>query len=213
MIRKVTGIPRKLAVVASIGAVVLLFAAVAGARSTTVNNFGFEDGNFNLWTVTNTGAGDWFVQQSLTTPISLRGWRGAVEHEYGALTDQDNPGSHILSRTITVGKTTRIEMYVYYKNRADVFCSPASLSEVGPCNQQYRIDLIKTSAAIDSVAPADVLQNLFQTKPSSKFTLKPKHLLVKVNGGISGDVVLRFAEVDNQDVFNASVDGIQINNG
>ena len=162
------------------------------------------------------GVGGWFVQQSLITPITGRGWRGAVEHEYGALTDSDDPGSHILYRTINVGngKKTRIEMWVYYRNRADGFCSPASLSEVGPCNQQYRIDIIKTSAAVDSVAPADVLQNLFQTNSNSPLTLKPKHLLVKkLNSGISGDVVLRFAEVDNQAPFNASVDGIQINNG
>ena len=53
---RVRGISRKAVAAAAIGATVLLFAAVAGARSTTVDNLGFESGDLSLWSVSNTAS-------------------------------------------------------------------------------------------------------------------------------------------------------------
>ena len=214
MIHRVRGVSRKLVLLASIGAAVLLFATVAGARSTYFDNGGFETGDLSFWSTDNSGNGGWFVSQSLYTPLSNPNrWNGAAEHEYGAVSDSTGPGTHIMYRFITVGKNTKIQMFVYYKNRTTTFCSPASLDYAfAGCNQQYRIDILQPSADPASVAPSDVLMNLFQTGPNSPRVYKPNHLGFKLKG-ISGNVMLRFAEVDNQEVFNASVDGIRINNG
>lgn len=214
MVHRVRGISRRLIVVASIGAAMLAFAAVAGARSAYFDNGGFETGDLSFWSTADSGNGGWFVSQSLYTPLSNPNrWNGAAEHEYGAVSDSTGVGTHIMYRYLTVGKNTKIQMFVYYKNRTTTFCSPPSLDYAYPgCNQQYRIDVLKASASPTSVSPSDVLKTLFQTGPNSPRVYKPNHLGFKLQG-ISGDVMLRFAEVDNVATFNASVDGIRVNNG
>ena len=112
-----------------------------------------------------------------------------------------------------------ISFQVYNDNRASAFYAPNNLDpNVGtPANpnrnQQYRIDLVDPSADLDSVASNDVLLNLFRTKEGDPLSLAP--ILVTVNiSQFQGTIVrLRLAEVDNQFMFHAGVDDVQVESG
>jgi len=207
---------RRSVIAASIGGAALLVATIAGASS--LDNGNFETGDFTGWThaTTNALVGDWFVSGKIVTPLSGLSWNGPAEKEFAAVSDSTNPSGHVLYRLIKAGKDTRIEAIVYYRNRTSTFCeappSTTSLSNLGVCNQQYRIDILDPSANPWSTNPADILKNLFKTDSTSPKKLRPTEMRFKL-GSIKGTVMLRFAEVDTLTQFNASVDNVVINNG
>ena len=193
-------------------AVVLVFASVAGAGS-NFQNGNFETGDFTGWTVNQVGGGNWFVSNKTLTPINQFSWKGPAEKEYAAVTDQGGQGTNILYQTIDVGsKTTKVSLIVYYKNRASLFCTPATLDYTAGCNQQYRIDILRDGAPIDSMASSDVLKTLFKTKTTSPLSLSPTKVSKDITG-LGAKVILRVAEVDNQFYFNASIDDVRVDHG
>ena len=210
------GLRRKTLVTGVAGTAVLLFAAVALAGS-SLKNGGFETGGFTQWTTDRTAgsAGDWFVSEKRFTPLSGLSWKGPVEKEFAAVTDQTGPGANVLYRTVKVGsKTSRISMILYYKNSASVFCNPTGviLDETADlCDQMYTVDILREGADPFSIDPGDIVKTVFRTSPSSPSSMSPTKFSVTLSG--AGNVILRFGEVDNQDFFNASVDNVTVNNG
>ena len=197
-------------------AALLVFAAVALAGS-SFKNGGFETGDFTQWTTdsTATSGGQWFVSNKRFTPISGASWKGPVEKEWAAVTDQGAPSANVLYRTIHVGsKTSRISMILYYKNHGGVFCNPTGLvldETADLCDQMYTVDILQPTADPFSIDPADIIKTVFRTGPSSPSGMSPTKFSVTLSG--VGDVVLRLGEVDNQGLFNASVDNVTVNNG
>ncbi len=216
MIHGSRGLRRKTVVMGAAGAALLLFAAVALAGS-SFKNGGFETGDFTEWTAdsTATSDGQWFVSNKRFTPLNGFSWKGPVEKEFAAVTDQFDPSANVLYRTIKVGsKTTRISMILYYKNRASVFCNPTGLTldeTADPCDQMYTVDILRDGADPFSIDPADIVKTVFRTSPSSPSGMSPTKFSVTLSG--VGNVILRFGEVDNQNYFNASVDNVTVNNG
>jgi hypothetical protein len=177
-------------------------------------NGGFETGNFSGWTVVNQsgGSGDWFVYTGTTSPLSGFTIATTPEGTHAAVTDQTGPGSHVLYQDVALesGFAHTLSFDVYYENRAGLFASPASLDfNVFP-NQQYRIDVLRPSAPATSVAAGDVLASLFQTDPGDPFSLAPTSISADLSSFAGTTVRIRFAEVDNQGFFQASVDRVAI---
>jgi hypothetical protein len=86
------------------------------------------------------------------------------------VTDQLFPASHILYQDVTLepSSTHTLSFFLYYLNQAADFATPATQDYTVAPNQQYRVDVMDPSAPVDSVAPADVLANLFQTKVGTR---------------------------------------------
>jgi hypothetical protein len=212
----VSKLSRRTAALSAGLAAMLVFAAVALAGS-SFKNGGFETGDFSEWTTDSTAlsGGDWFVSNKRIAPLSGANWKGPVEKEWAAVTDQEGPGANVLYRTIHVGsKTSRISMILYYKNQVGVFCNPTGLTldeTADPCDQMYTVDILRDGADPFSIDPADIVKTVFRTSPSSSSGMGPTKFSVTLSG--VGNVILRFGEVDNQGVFNASVDNVTVNNG
>lgn len=215
MIHRLKDMRRRTFVAVAAGAALLLFAAVALAGS-SFKNGNFETGDFSKWSTSQTGAGNWFVSNKRVTPLGFNGWAGPAEKEYAAITDQLAPSANVLYRTIHIGsKTTRLSMIVYYKNRAGIFCNPSTntLDETYPgCFQMYTVDILRNGSDPFSIDPADVLKTIFRTSASSPNSMDFTKFTVSL-AGLSGDVILRFGEVDNVGPLNASVDNVTVNNG
>ena len=184
------------------------------ARSTAalISNGGFESGTFSGWTVVNHGSGDWFVYDGALTP--LNGFRipAPPEGKFAATTDQRGPGSHILYQDVALeaGFHHRLTFTVYYRNRNGAFATPATLGHNGPPNQQYRVDVLSPSAPVKSVAPGDVLATVFQTNVGDPARMAPTPTSFDLSGFGGTTLRIRFAEVDNQLYFRASVDNVEI---
>jgi hypothetical protein len=195
-------------------AVALACISVVPAQSSAalVSNGGFEGGTFSGWTVVNQGSGDWFVYDGALTP--LNGFRIPVppEGEFAATTDQRGPGSHVLYQDVALeaGFHHRLTFTVYYRNRNGEFVTPPTLGHNGPPNQQYRVDVLSPSAPVKSVAPGDMLATVFRTKVGDPARMAPTPTSFDLTGFAGTTVRIRFAEVDNQLFFRASVDNVEI---
>jgi hypothetical protein len=174
-----------------------------------VANGGFETGTFSGWTTFDQsgGNGSWQVYSG-TGPHGFAPPQGT----FAAVTTQQSAGSHILYQDVAIpaGVAATLSMLVYYKNFATAFATPATLDYTTAPNQQYRIDLVKPTAPLQSVAQGDVLANVFQTHVGDPLTLAPTLVSFDLTPFAGQTVRLRFAEVDNQGFFNASVDAVSI---
>jgi hypothetical protein len=112
--------------------------------------------------------------------------------------------------TLKAATKYTLKFKLYYANRATAFFSPATLDFKLVKNQQYRVDIMKTTAPVTSVAPGDVLAKVFQTKPGDPLILAPTAKSVSLTPFAGKTVRIRFAEVDNQLFFQASVDAVTL---
>jgi hypothetical protein len=211
------GVARRSAAVflASVVSALLLF--VGPTSAATVANGGFEGApDFTGWTVFNQApGGNWFVYSGTTSPVSANIVPAPPEGTKAAITDTSSPGSHVLYQDVALepGVKHRLDFTVYYNNRASAFSAPATLDYTVSPNQQYRIDIMKPSAPVQSVVATDVLANVFQTKPGDALTLAPTQKSFDLSPFAGQTVRIRFAEVDNQGVFNAGVDAVAVKSG
>jgi hypothetical protein len=134
------------------------------------------------------------------------------------MTDQGGGGSHVLYQdfVVPVGVTSAtLTFQRYINNHTANFFSPASLDFNSIPNQQARVDIIKTTADVFSVASGDVLQNVFQTNPGdplvSGYSLVTANLTSLLQADAGQTLRLRFAEVDNVVFFNFGVDDVHLN--
>jgi hypothetical protein len=185
----------------------VVFVPSAGA---SINNGGFETGNFQGWSITNLGEGDWYVYSGTTAPLG-----GPIfappKGTFAATTAAPDPGTHVLYRQLDLGSSQDmlLSFFLYYANFGLDFCNASDLNYLALCNQQYRADILKFGADPLSVAPSDIVKPLFRTLPGDPASMAPTKLKFSLEG-IHGKVILRFAEVDNQAPLNASVDKVQL---
>ena len=223
---------RRLAPVAVAVVAGLLALLAPAASAATVVNGDFESGTLSGWTTRDEAAdfpapGGWFAYSGTEAPISIEEEEvGEEEFEefprsvlpppqgnFGAISDENGPGTHILYQDISLepGRSHTLSMTVYYGSEEPIV-APDTLSAgiPGVPNQQYRIDVIKPTARITSVNPADMLTTVYRTLPGAPQTLVPTPVSVDLTPFAGQTVRLRLAEVDNLFFFNAGADAISI---
>lgn len=185
----------------------------------TIVNSGFESG-LTGWTVANSlgSDGSFFVQTGTTSPVNGDAVPAPPEGLQAAMTDAQAPGTHVLYQDIfipsTIG-TALLSYQLFIGNRADDFYVPTPPSldfAQAALNQQARVDILRAGTDPFSLAPADVLLNLYQTQPGdplvSGYTTY-SHDLTALLGSHAGQTVrLRFAETDNVFIFQLGVDNV-----
>ena len=200
-------------------AVVAVGAGLAGivpavSTAATVTNGGFETGNFTGWTVVNQagGNGNWFVYTGTTAPVSGFTIAAPPEGMRAATSAQAARGSHVLYQDVALepGFTHTLSFVLYYANRAAVFATPPTLDYTVVPNQQYRVDILKPSAPVTSVAAGDILATVFQTHVGDPRSLAPTRISFGLTAFAGTTVRIRFAEVDNLLFFQGSTDAVAI---
>ncbi len=125
----------------------------------------FESGEPANWCVHRSGVGAWFVyddgqgppDRSQTDPHVPFNVPDPPQGKFAAVTDMHGPGTRILYRDLELDDAYALRLTVFYVNGAGSFSSPDMLTHhTAEANQQYRIDLIDSSASIDSLAGAPI---------------------------------------------------------
>ena len=177
----------------------------------------FEAGAITGWQAVGSGSGGWFVyadghkapdpaQSDPNAPFDVP---DPPQGRFAAVTDANGPGTRILYRDLRLQGRFTLQLSVFYAG-TDPFSSPATLAYDTPeANQQFRIDLIRPSAPIDSVAKSDVLVNVFHTSPGDPVRRQPTEVRMDVSAWGGQTVRLRLAETDNQGPLGAGVDNIR----
>ena len=216
-------------VIRRLGTVLMSCAALLGsataAEAATVVNGDFETGDLSGWTVDSTSApgnGYWFAYSGTVAPLTGAALNSTVaappQGTYAALSDEVNPGRRVLYQDVALdpvsqGGALTLKLWAYYKAQQGALGNPSpdSLDPNAPgVNEQYRIDVMKPTAAIDSIDPADVLVHLFGTQTGDPQSMAPTELTADLTPFAGQTVRLRFAEVDNNGVLNASTDDVRI---
>src|SRR5882672_5416967 len=204
-------------------ATAVIVAWLAGARPATASpiivNGGFESG-FSSWTRADQlgSDGTFFLQSGTFSPVNGDPVPAPPEGTDAAMTDAEGPGSHVMYQDFVVpagGAMLSFDLFI--GNRAGTFFtpSPPTLDFSTPAlNQQARVDIISASANPFSVAAADVLLNVFQTKPGdppvSGYTSYTDDLTALFTAHAGETLRLRFAETDNVLTFQLGVDNVRI---
>ncbi|HYO79858.1 MAG TPA: hypothetical protein VES20_00530 [Bryobacteraceae bacterium] len=193
--------------------------------ATLVNNGGFEAGLSGWTAVDQLGSeGTFLVQSGGSSPVSNTPVPIPPEGTNAAMTDAFGPGSHVLYQDFVVPAgvpNAVITFSLYLNNAAPDFFNPGHLDFAGVdrdpdlrINQQVRVDLMTATADPFSVAPADILMNLFQTAAGDPLVSGYHNYSADVTAlmqAYQGQTLrLRFAEVDNVLTLNLGVDNVAV---
>jgi hypothetical protein len=166
----------------------------------------FESGAITGWQTVGSGSGGWLVyadgqrapdpaQSDPNAPFNVP---DPPQGKFAAVTDMNGPGTRILYRDLRLEGRFTLQLTVFYAGTGP-FSSPATLAYDAPeANQQFRIDLVRPSAPIDSVAKGDVLVNVFRTSPDDPARRQPTEVRVDVSALAGQTVRLRLAGTDNR---------------
>ena len=179
-----------------------------------IPNGNFETGDFTHWNVANQpgGSGDWFVYEGTISPLSAHNIAAPPQGTFAAVSDQEDPGSHVLYRNIKLepGMRHELSFYLYYENQAGEFFPRNTLDFRTIPNEQYLVDILRPRANPLALNPDDTLTRLFRTRAGDPNRLQPTLLTFNLTRFAGKTIRLRFAEVDNQFYFQASVDGVSV---
>jgi len=200
-------------------------AVPAGAGAATVVNGDFETGNLSGWQVsTSSDAGNWYAYSGTRTP-KQSSLESDLEEEvsffappqgtFAAVSDESNQSTVILYQDVALEPlwTHQLTLSLYYKSYDDIVVpSPNTLATDDSVehNQQLRVDVMKPTAAIDSLAPADTLATVFANKTGDPMVMGPTTFGADLTPFAGQTVRLRVANAVQDFVFNTGVDAVSI---
>jgi hypothetical protein len=209
-----------------LAAAALVLLAPSGAAGAVVVNGDFEAGSLKGWQVHRViEAGNWFAYKGTAAPIGSK--RGAdpvqppPQGAFAAVADEANPDTLILSQEVALeaGQSHRLSLFAYYNSYAPLATpTPDTLSVnsealKGQRNQQFRIDVMRPTAPLESLDPADILLTLFRTKPGGPLKMAPTKLTADLSPFAGQTVRLRIAVAVHEEVLNAGVDEVKVSSG
>jgi hypothetical protein len=189
-----------------------LLAAPGVASAAIVTNGGFETGSFSGWQVDSTTFGDWEVYSGTSTPSFGDPVPAPPEGTHAAITEQNNVSRQLLYQDVTLppaGTEIQLSLFAYYTAQTDLV-SPETLDPGSAPNEQYRIDVMRPAAAIDSVSPGDILATAFRTATGGPGSLAPVLTTVDLSAFAGQIVRIRLAVVATEEVLNAGADAIAV---
>ena len=186
-------------------------------RGDTVVNGDFETKDLTGWSSVSTNfieaayTGGWLAHTGTFSPLTTNDFYPPPQGISAAICDERGPGSHVLYQDIELPPTAPLILAyrLFYTNLSEIFYTPNSLLNA-TSNQQLRVDILNPSATPYSVAPGDVLTNLFNTAPGSPLFLPPASMTADLTRFAGTTIRLRFALAATEFVFLAGVDEIAI---
>ncbi len=213
----------RITVVAALAGCALL--SPPGARAASVANGDFESGNLSGWQVYNsnsTGNTSWFAYSGPLTPKTSKPFFAPPSGSWAALSDGDSIDTTILYQDValepSVAQTLSMTLYyVSYEpivvpepNTLETDPGPFSIGEEVPENQQMRVDVMRPSAAIESLDPGDILATVFANKNGDPEQMLPTHITTELTPFAGQTVRLRIAVAIQDNYFNSGVDAVSI---
>lgn len=178
-------------------------------------NGGFESG-FTNWSVADEiggAASGWQIQTGTTSPINMIAVPAPPQGTHAAMTDAGGAGSHALYQSFTVapGSTVTLSFDLFVGSQAGIVTpTPDSLDFNVIPNQHARVDILAGATTLaNAFSLTSVVDNVFDPPVSTtSYTLYNFNITSAV--GVGGTFTLRFAEVDNLNIFNLGVDNVSI---
>jgi len=210
-----------------LGAALACWLCLPAHAALVIDNGGFEAGlsgwsTVNLFDFPGGGSGSFFSQTGTGSPLLGISVPPPPQGAFAAMTDAEGPGSHLLFQDFVVPAsvgTTLLSFDVFVGNQAGVFHTPDHLdfsvtNPVGALtlNQQARVDIVRPTIDPFTLSVTDIVFNAFQTNVGDPAISGYTHFEVDITAALTANLGatlrLRFAEVDNVDVFHFGVDNV-----
>lgn len=210
----------------------LVLVAPGGAAAATIVNGDFESGDLSGWHVQRqTFGGNWFAYGGTSAPLDntrrhSEPVQAPPQGHYAAIADENGRESLILDQEISLGPSAEqtLSLLAYYDSRKPdpnssvapiAVPTPDTLSVEeqdlgGQADQQFRIDVMKPTAPLDSLDPADILRTVFQTKAGAPTHMSATRLTADLGAFAGQTVRLRIVAIATEATLNAGVDAISI---
>jgi hypothetical protein len=202
-----------------LGAVATSIATVDSVKAVPASKASedFESGTLANWRVEQRGAGGWFsYSNGKAAPDAARSDPNVPfdvpdppQGKVAAVTDANGPGRRILYRDITLDGRYRLHLTVFYVNFGTFSAVTTSSRNTLSDEQQYRIDIVSASAAVDSMVKEHVLATVFQGQPGDPSRRSPTEVTVDLSPWAGQTIRLRLVCADNQGPLRAGVDDIR----
>jgi hypothetical protein len=165
--------------------------------------------------------GNWFAYKGASEPIAEQRQealpQAPPQGAFAAITDELSSETLILYQDVALpaGKSEKLSLLAYFNSSKSIAVPPSGTLSVdegvleGNANQQYRIDVMKPEAALESVDPSDILRPVFRTAPRSK-AMPPTRLAADLSAFAGQTVRLRFAVAAHEELLTAGVDDVSI---
>jgi hypothetical protein len=220
-----------------LGAVLVAMLAPGSANAEKIVNGGFESGTLSGWSVYQANPfGNWFAYRGTETPIGANRKKqeqgrdvpvqAPPQGTYAAVTDEIEPDSLILFQDVTLepGFDYQLSLLAYYDSYKPIAIpTPDTLSVTDEAlrlpngefqeNQQFRIDVMRPDAPLESLNPADILRTVFATKLGDSPTMTPRKFTANLSALAGQTVRLRIANTVTEEIFNAGVDAVSVASG
>jgi hypothetical protein len=224
---------RRQAWIATLGAVALLTLGTGTASAATVENGNFESGDLEGWDVDSFALGGWFEYEGELSPLRRGSEFGALRRgltplpappqgQFGAASQQASPSAAFLSQVVKLERRMRhkLKFKLAYRNfntgapRGGIpgFHTPNHFrfGKAAAPNQQFRMDVMKPDAPINSAKAKHILERVYITErgdPNSRNYRTVKEDLTQHAGE---KVRLRFGFVVTEAPLNVGVDAVKI---
>ena len=204
-------------------ATVAICAVVGEARAVELVTNGGVEAGFSGWTRADQVGSDgtFLLQMGTTSPVNGIPVPAPPQGVRAAMTDAEGPGSHVLYQDFAVPlvvPSAVLSFDVFVGNRAMAFFTPNTLDFATPAlNQQARVDIMTAASDPFSVAGSDVLSTPFRTNVGDPLVSGYTHIVSDVtsllDAHLGQSLRLRFAEVDNVEMFQFGVDNVSLDVG
>jgi hypothetical protein len=192
------------------GAALAILAPSAGAA--TVVNGDFESDNLTGWQqYQQFPSGEWFTYDKADAEASS--FFPPPFGNFAATNDQGDPNYEALYQDISLEPyfTHQLELTYYYVSTREIVVPNPETLALGPeMNQHVRVDVIKPSAPLDTVAPGDILATLYVSKNGDPEVLAPTRLTADLTPFAGQTVRLRVATSVTLGPINSGLDGVTI---
>ena len=112
---------------------------------------------------------------------------------------------------LTAGQFHALSLQVFYQDQSgSSFVTPDTLDYQLAANQQFRIDIVRPTGDLLSTAPADVLLNVFRTRPGDPRLRGSFTVTADLTPFAGQSVRLRIAVATNQGFLFAGVDDVRL---
>jgi hypothetical protein len=206
---------------AMLACMVVAHAAVATGVELVANgsfeaNAGTGSASFTSWTVVRENAtinvaGNFYVQTGVLSPITRFEVVAAPDGAFAAMSDQNGPGRTAIYQDLAVAASGPVwlNLRVQVLNQVDDFVVAPTLDVSPSPNQQVRVDVLATSAALWDVG-AGVLTNVFTSTPGTVLPGGYAPLSINLQPFAGQTVRIRIAEVDNLHGLVVGVDQVSV---
>lgn len=188
-------------------------------QANLITNGGFEAGLAGWTRVDQPGsAGSFQVQSGTSSPVAGITVPAPPEGSNAAMTGAEGPGSSVLYQDFLVPMDVGaafLNFSLFINNTAGDFLMPETLDYFTPAlNQQFRVDIMLPSVDPFSLAPGDVLMNVYRTEAGSPATFGYAQQSINITSVLQANLGqplrLRFAQADNVNIFNTGLDAIDL---